>query len=108
MSPGQAAVRAFPNMPSPMFAARVACIGCHYDDGTTRAGPDREFKGVNFKPSERACVKCHGAKFEGLWDATKKALAADLSQLDAKLAAARPGLEQSGLAGGGGGRGALG
>ncbi|OGS01395.1 MAG: hypothetical protein A2V88_11870 [Elusimicrobia bacterium RBG_16_66_12] len=99
MYTGQASVLGLPDMPSPMFAARVACIGCHYDDGTTRAGPDREFKGVNFKPSERACVKCHGAKFEGLWDATKKALAADLSQLDAKLAAARSGLEQSGLAG---------
>ena len=99
MYTGQAQVLGLPEMPSPMFAARVACIGCHYDDGKTRNSPDREFNGINSKPSEQSCVKCHGPKFEGLWGQTKKALAADLFALDAKLAAARGGLEKSGLTG---------
>ena len=72
MYTGQAQVLGLAEMPSPMFSARVACIGCHYDDGVTRNSPDREFKGVNFKPSEKACVKCHGANFEGLWGATRR------------------------------------
>lgn len=99
MYSGQARFLGLPEMPSPMHAARVACIGCHYDDLPSRKSPDREFLGINYKPSERACVKCHGTKFEGMWGDIKRQLEADVAKLGTKLAAARAGLESSALAG---------
>ncbi|OGS41264.1 MAG: hypothetical protein A2506_03115 [Elusimicrobia bacterium RIFOXYD12_FULL_66_9] len=99
MYTGLAQSMGLPVMPSPMHTARVACIGCHYDDGKTRTSPDREFKGINFRPAHAACVKCHGKKFEGLWDSVKQGLAADLGKLDVKLQEARAGLKGSTLAG---------
>lgn len=100
MYAGQARSLGLPEMPSPMHAARVACIGCHYDDGKTRKSLDREYKGVNYRPSERACVKCHGPKFEGMWSGIKKQLETDWAKLDGKLIEARAALEKSALTGG--------
>ncbi len=86
-----------PEMPSPMFLAQVDCIGCHYDEKTS--GKDAEFTGLVEKASISACVKCHGRKFEGIWEETKSELSKTLDQLSAKSDAAAASLAKSPLQG---------
>jgi len=73
-----------PDMPSPMRTANVDCVGCHFQEKVDAA---QEYRGKTFKASQAACVKCHGPKFQGIWEETKSELASTLDQLDAKAAA---------------------
>ncbi|MBI3564195.1 MAG: NapC/NirT family cytochrome c, partial [Elusimicrobia bacterium] len=64
---GRAKALGLPEIPSPMFLARVDCVGCHYQK--TEGG--RNAEGVaqaTFKASTEACVKCHGPRFKGMWE----------------------------------------
>ena len=63
--------RGTPTIPSHMFQVRVECVACHIApkaaDGTA------DLTGQTFRPSEQACVNCHGEKFRGMlqrWTAT--------------------------------------
>jgi hypothetical protein len=56
--------RGTPMMPSHMFQVRVQCIACHVQpqqgEGAARLA------GTTFKPSEQACLGCHGDKYRGM------------------------------------------
>jgi nitrate/TMAO reductase-like tetraheme cytochrome c subunit len=81
-----------PEMPSPMSAAKVDCVGCHYlpkDDGIS------DLRGQTFKASHAACVKCHGPKFAGIWEETKAELTSTVAQLQKKSAAVASAVDAS-------------
>lgn len=85
MYTGKAAPLGLPELPSPMYLAQVDCIGCHYKDDNGKG----EFGGKTVRASEEACVKCHGPRFRGVWEETRKELRGSLGALSGKLAAAR-------------------
>ena len=63
--------RGTPMIPSHMFQVRVECVACHIlpKEAEGRAG----LVGQTFRPSEQACVGCHGEKYRGMlerWTAT--------------------------------------
>jgi hypothetical protein len=63
--------RGTPTIPSHMFQVRVECIACH-TTAKTDAGTASVI-GQTFRPSEQACVSCHGEKYRGMlqqWGAT--------------------------------------
>jgi hypothetical protein len=55
--------RGTPTIPSHMFQVRVECVACHI---IPRADETADLKGQTFRPSEHACVNCHGEKFRGM------------------------------------------
>jgi nitrate/TMAO reductase-like tetraheme cytochrome c subunit len=56
--------RGVPNLPSPMFAANVDCVGCHLVPKMTEATVP--FLGQTFRASEAACLGCHGEEYKGV------------------------------------------
>ncbi len=93
---GKAKGLGMPDMPSPMYLAKVACVGCHYKDS---APGTAEFSGTTEKASSGACVKCHGEKFNGVWEETRDELTKALAELQPKLEAAKDALAKAGLKG---------
>ncbi|MEK7475044.1 MAG: cytochrome c3 family protein [Candidatus Coatesbacteria bacterium] len=91
---GKVAGLGLPEIPSPMFVARVDCVGCHYAE---KAGPAAEFRGQTHRASEKACEKCHGERFAGILDETLSELKTTLDRGRAKLGAARAALAAAGL-----------
>ncbi|MBI5836559.1 MAG: cytochrome c3 family protein [Candidatus Eisenbacteria bacterium] len=93
MYTGEVAGLGLPRIPSPMYVANVDCIACH----TVKGGDPREvqFRGRNWRASHEACVKCHGAKYRGVWEETKTEFQQGLGQLEKKLAAARAALARA-------------
>ena len=97
--------RGAPTIPSHMFQVRVECIACH----TVPKLPDEtaSISGQTFRPSEQACLGCHGQKYRGMLEqwtatlgrmtdivkpklgATRAALPADERRRDPKLDRAR-------------------
>lgn len=73
-----------PEIPSPMFLARVDCSGCHYDkkSGAKSASGNTQ---ATFKASHEACVKCHGPRYKGMWDSTHQEISKTLDALNANL-----------------------
>lgn len=63
--------RGAPPIPSHMFQVRVECVACHVaPKETTEAS---SLVGQTFRPSEEACLSCHGPKYRGMlaqWVAT--------------------------------------
>lgn len=95
MYSGRARSLGLPQMPSPMFLAQVDCIGCHYDEKAS--GREAEFTGVVEKASIQACIKCHGRKFEGIWQETRSELEKTLSELAAKSQAVKEAVSKAAL-----------
>ena len=63
--------RGTPMIPSHMFQVRVECAACHIapKEEESSAG----IVGQTFRPSEQACVNCHGEKYRGMlarWSST--------------------------------------
>ena len=63
--------RGTPTIPSHMFQVRVECVACH----TSPKLPEdtAAISGQTFRPSEQACLGCHGEKYRGMlqqWTAT--------------------------------------
>jgi hypothetical protein len=63
--------RGTPMIPSHMFQVRVECVACHVapKEESARAG----LVGQTFRPSEQACVGCHGERYRGMlqrWSGT--------------------------------------
>ncbi len=56
--------RGTPMIPSHMFQVRVACIACHIVPKETER--EAGIVGQTFRPSEQACVECHGEKYRGM------------------------------------------
>jgi hypothetical protein len=90
-----------PEMPSPMYLAKVDCIGCHYSEGQPYG---ERFRGFTHNASKRACVRCHGPEFNGIWEETEVELQKTLEEVLGKMERARAALEgmddgDAGLAG---------
>lgn len=63
--------RGTPMIPSHMFQVRVECIACH--TAPKAAEGEAALTGQTYRPSEAACVGCHGEKYRGLlgrWSST--------------------------------------
>ena len=59
--------RGTPQIPSHMFQVRVECVACHIapkEAEQATAG----LVGQTFRPSEQACLGCHGDKYQGMLD----------------------------------------
>ncbi|HSE93070.1 MAG TPA: cytochrome c3 family protein [Methylomirabilota bacterium] len=82
--------RGTPMIPSHMFQVRVECVACH---GTpASAAGAAAITGQTFRPSERACLGCHGEKYRGMlaqWGTTLEHMRQAIAP---KLAAARAAL----------------
>ncbi|MBI4051978.1 MAG: hypothetical protein HY400_05690, partial [Elusimicrobia bacterium] len=97
MYSGKVSALGLPEMPSPMYLAQVDCVGCHYSE--KKDVQEEEFRGKTYRASTQACVKCHGSKFEGIWQETKSELEEGLAQLERKLDQIRSAIAASHLAG---------
>ncbi len=76
-----------PMIPSHMFQVRVQCVACHTapKEEEQRAG----LVGQTFRPTEQACVLCHGEKYRGMLTRWAGTLGRMQEILVPKLAAAR-------------------
>jgi hypothetical protein len=84
-----------PMIPSHMFQVRVECVACHIlpKEEEARAG----IVGQTFRPTEQACVNCHGERYRGMlgrWASTlvkmQEIVAPKLVEVQAALAGADP------------------
>ena len=82
--------RGTPTVPSHMFQVRVECIACH----TTPKVPEGTggLSGQTFRPSETACVTCHGEKYRGMLQQWTSTLARMTDIVTPKLRATRAAL----------------
>ena len=83
--------RGTPMIPSHMFQVRVQCIACH-------TAPNEEpataaIAGRTFRPTEDACLGCHGEKYRGMLGRWVETLGRMRGTIEPKLAAARAALE---------------
>jgi hypothetical protein len=79
--------RGTPTIPSHMFQVRVECIACHTTPKA--AGETGGLSGQTFKPSEQACVNCHGEKYRGMLQQWTTTLAKMTEVVTPKLMATR-------------------
>lgn len=82
--------RGTPMIPSHMFQVRVQCIACHIAPKESEAAAG--FVGQTFRPSEQACVNCHGAKYRGMLERWVTTLDRMRSVIEPKIASARTAL----------------
>jgi len=86
-----------PMIPSHMFQVRVQCVACHIapkaDEGSAA------LVGQTFRPTEQACINCHGEKYRGMLQRWVDTLGKMREIVAPKLAAARAGLADSGAKG---------
>jgi hypothetical protein len=82
--------RGTPMIPSHMFQVRVQCVACHIapeEEAGTAA-----IVGRTFRPSEQACIGCHGEKYRGMLARWSDTLGKMRGAIEPKLAAARAAL----------------
>jgi hypothetical protein len=87
--------RGAPAIPSHMFQVCVDCVACHTAPKTDGATP--AFVGQTYRPSEQACVTCHGEKYRGMIRRWSETLARMRGILDPKLDTARAALAGAAL-----------
>jgi hypothetical protein len=82
--------RGTPMIPSHMFQVRVECVACHIapKEAESRAG----LVGQTFRPSEQACVGCHGEQYRGMLARWSGTLGRMRAMVEPKLAAVRAAL----------------
>ncbi len=78
--------RGTPIIPSHMFQVRVECVACHI--APKEAEGAAAIVGQTFRPSEQACVGCHGERYRGMLPRWVTTLAKMREVLAPKLAAA--------------------
>lgn len=78
--------RGTPMIPSHMFQVRVQCVACH------QAPSPGTVAGRTFRPTEEACVGCHGEKYRGMLARWVTTLATMRGIVEPKLGAARAAL----------------
>ena len=81
--------RGAPALPNHMFQLRVECIACHI---APTQQPGAELTGRTFRPSEQACVGCHGDRYRGMMQRWVTTLARMQEILTPKLERAREAL----------------
>jgi hypothetical protein len=86
--------RGTPMIPSHMFQVRVECVACHVTpkEAERRAA----LTGQTFRPSEQACLTCHGEKYRGMIERWNVTLGRMREIVAPKLEAARKALEAAG------------
>ena len=86
--------RGTPMIPSHMFQVRVECVACHIvpKEPGSRAG----IVGQTFRPSEQACLGCHGERYRGMLERWTDTLAKMRGAIAPKLEGARAVLAQVG------------
>jgi len=83
--------RGTPMIPSHMFQVRVECVACHIVPKESEEERS-EVVGQTFRPSEQACLNCHGKQYRGMlrhWTDTLERMTALITP---KLQAARDAL----------------
>lgn len=79
--------RGAPIIPSHMFQVRVECVACH-------VAPEWEqhraaIVGQTFRPSESACLGCHGARYKGMLEGWAKTMDTMTAVVKSKLVSAQ-------------------
>jgi hypothetical protein len=82
--------RGTPMIPSHMFQVRVQCIACH--TAPREASAPAAIAGRTFRPTEQACLGCHGDKYRGMLERWIETLARMRATVEPKLATARAAL----------------
>ena len=88
--------RGTPMIPSHMFQVRVQCVACHIVPKVD--GGSAGLVGQTFRPTEQACVNCHGEKYRGMLQRWVDTLAKMREVLAPKVSAARAALGEAGEA----------
>ena len=88
--------RGTPMIPSHMFQVRVQCVACHILP--KEQVETAKIIGQTFRPTEQACVGCHGEKYRGMLARWVETLGKMVDIVRPKLAAARAALAGSGSA----------
>jgi len=86
--------RGTPMIPSHMFQVRVQCVACHIVPKADERSA--ALVGQTFRPTEQACVNCHGEKYRGMLQRWVETLGKMRDIIAPKLAAARAALPESG------------
>jgi hypothetical protein len=84
--------RGVPDMPDPMFANQVDCVGCHILP--EKLGGPADFTGTTFKASGLGCRGCHGEGYEGILDMWKAQIEEGLTQTEPLIQEAEKALER--------------
>lgn len=85
--------RGTPVIPSHMFQVRVECVACHIVP--TEGERTAPIVGQTFRPSEQACLGCHGERFRGMLARWTTTLARMREVIAPKLAGARAALAKA-------------
>jgi hypothetical protein len=85
--------RGTPMIPSHMFQVRVQCVACHTAPKEEDAAA--AIVGRTFRPTEQACIGCHGEKYRGMLGRWVDTLAKMRSVIEPKLAAAHVALAET-------------
>ena len=85
--------RGTPMIPSHMFQVRVQCVACHIAPKVD--GGSAGLVGQTFRPTEQACVNCHGEKYRGMLQRWVDTLAKMREVLAPKVSAARAALGEA-------------
>jgi hypothetical protein len=85
--------RGTPMIPSHMFQVRVECVACHI----VPKEPERAagIVGQTFRPTEQACLECHGDRYRGMLDRWATTLGKMRDVLAPKLRGAREALAKA-------------
>lgn len=84
-----------PMIPSHMFQVRVQCVACHI--APKADGGSAGLVGQTFRPSEQACINCHGEKYRGMLQRWVDTLAKMREAVAPKLTATRAALADPGV-----------
>jgi len=85
--------RGTPMIPSHMFQVRVECIACHI--APKEAEQAVGIVGQTFRPTEQACLNCHGEKYRGMLTRWAETLGKMRDVLAPKLAGAKEALAKA-------------
>jgi len=72
-----------PIIPSHMLQVRVECVACHVEPKREKA--EAAIVGQTFRPSESACLECHGGQYKGMLDNWSKTLESMTTAVKSKL-----------------------
>ncbi|MBI3780572.1 MAG: cytochrome c3 family protein, partial [candidate division NC10 bacterium] len=72
-----------PMIPSHMLQVRVECVACHVEP--ERESTEAAIVGQTFRPSERACLECHGGQYKGMLDNWSKTIDSMTTAVKGKL-----------------------
>jgi cytochrome c nitrite reductase small subunit len=84
--------RGVPEMPCPMFLARVDCVGCHLKKEISKNTISQE---TTYTGTEVGCSNCHGPEYLGMVPDAQKMVDDTVARLSAKLEAVNLALKQN-------------